>query len=338
MLCFRLTTFDSFMTSNPGKIRIDRDLLKTLAQPAPLRLLVQTLAEWGCIVCLAMIAERFANVAVTFACMLLIATRQHALLTLMHDYSHYQFSRQRKQWNDLLGDVFTALPFFITIHGFRRNHQLHHRYAWTADDPNHVQVATKKRYQFPKPYRQVLAEIFKHCIGYYTFAELKRYTVSAGMSIALPRSTQIHRAAFAIVLCAVVTVQGWWMAVLLYWLLPLATFLMAILYVRDLGEHFGLPKPGFDSSRTVLPNWFERLLLAQNGVNFHAEHHRFPSIPFFRLHRLHRALMQDPAYRREAVVTSGYLTGLLGELSTAKVTPTLTAHAPVMTQPHRNTP
>ncbi len=303
------------MSSNSCTIRIERDLLKTLAQPAPIRLLLQTLVEWGCIVCLAIIAERFASVAVSLACMLLIATRQHALLTLMHDYSHYQFSRQKKWWNDLLGDVFTAFPFFITIYGFRRNHHLHHRFTWTANDPNHVAAAAKQRYQFPKLYSQVLAEIFKHSIGFYTFAELKRYTVSAGMSIALPRSTHIHRAIFTVVLCAVVTVQGWWMAVLLYWIMPMATFLMAILYVRDLGEHVGLPKPGFDSSRTVLPNWFERLLIAQNGVNFHTEHHRFPSVPFFRLHRLHRILMQDPAYRSEAVVTNGYLTGLLAELS-----------------------
>lgn len=305
------------MTTSASNTGIERDLLKTLAQPAPLRLLLQTLLEWVCIFLLISLATHSDHFVIRLACILLIATRQHALLTLMHDYSHYQFSRRHSWWNDLLGDVLTAFPFFITIHGFRRNHQLHHRHAWTAQDPNYVAAMIKTRYQFPKPMPLVMLEILKHCIGYYTLEELKRYTISAGMAVSLPRSTHIHRLIFAIVLIAVVSWFGWWQALLLYWLLPLATFLMAILYIRDLGEHFGLPKPGIDSSRTVLAGWLERLLIAQNGVNFHAEHHCYPSVPFFRLHRLHTALMRNPAYRDEAVVTSGYLTGVMSELSAA---------------------
>lgn len=322
------------MSAISSKIYIDRTLLKTLSQPAPMRLLSQTVMEWACIVLLAVIAQRCDSMAVSVVCMLLIATRQHALLAVMHEYSHYQFGRQRPWWNDLLGNVFTAFPFFITIHGFHRNHQLHHRHAWTVNDPNHVVTMSKQRYQFPKPYQRVVTEIIKHCIGYYTLAELKRYTISAGMSVALPRSTHIHRAVFAIVLFSLVTFQGWWMAVLLYWIAPLSTFLMAILYLRDLGEHFGLSKPGFDNSRTVLPHWLERILIAQNGVNFHTEHHLYPSVPFFRLHRLHQALMRDPAYRREAVVTNGYLTRLLGELSTGNTAADLIPNGTMAAQQH----
>ena len=303
-----------FFPPNPDKKHIERDLLKALAQPASVRLLMQTGMEWVSIIVLILIASQSTNLVVNLGCMLLIASRQHALLTLMHEYSHYQFSRKRAWWNDLLGDVFTAFPFFITIHGFRRNHQLHHRHAWTAKDPNYVAAMAKTRYQFPKPYRQVWIEILKHGIGYYTLAELQRYTISAGMAIDLPRSTHLHRALFVIILFTVTVYFGWWKELLLYWLLPLATFLMAILYLRDLGEHFGLAQPGFDSSRTVLTGWLGRLLIAQNGVNFHAEHHCYPSVPFFRLHRLHDALMRDHAYRSAAVVTDGYLSGLITEL------------------------
>lgn len=302
--------------TNRSHLCIDRNLLKTLAQPAPVRLLAQTCTEWFWIILLAVIANHSTSSIINVVCMLLIATRQHALLTLMHDYSHYQFSRKRKWLNDLLGDVFTAFPFFITIHGFRRNHQQHHQHCWTTDDPNYLATIAMQRYQFPKSFSQVVGEIFKHCIGYYTIAELKRYTISAGMSVALPRSTHIQRVIFALTLIAVITAAGWWTAVLLYWIVPLATFLMAILYIRDLGEHFGISNSGIDNARTVLPNCVERLLIAQHGVNFHTEHHCYPSVPFFRLHRLHQALMQDPAYCSRAVITNGYLFGLLGELST----------------------
>lgn len=296
---------------------INRDLLKTLAAPAPVRLIVQTLLEWTWIFMCIAAAVGIDHWAVSLACMVLIATRQHALLILMHEFSHYQFSRKHAGWNDLLGDLFTAFPFFITVHGFRRNHMLHHKHAWTAQDPNYLAAIQKPRYQFPKPYLQVVLEILKHCIGFYTLAELKRYTINAGMAVSLPRRVHIHRLIFVLVLVMAISWFGQWKTVLLYWLIPMATFLMAILYLRDLGEHFGLPKQSFASARTVHAGWFDRLLIAQNGVNFHADHHRYPSVPFFRLHLLHSVLQAAPNHQHDAVMTGGYLTGLLRELAAA---------------------
>ncbi|MGZ3241660.1 MAG: fatty acid desaturase, partial [Burkholderiaceae bacterium] len=128
--------------------------------------------------------------------------------------------------------------------------------------------------------------------------------------------TRISRAVCAIGFAAAATWLGLWWTVLLYWIVPLATFLMAILYLRDMGEHFGLSSPGIAGSRTVLAGWIERLLICQNGVNFHTEHHLFPSVPFFRLQRLHQALMKDGRYRKHAVMTHGYLSGLIDEVTT----------------------
>ena len=294
-------------------IQLDRALLKELARPAPTRLLLQTGFEWSCIVALMVAAVSVSHPAFSVACMLLIATRQHALLTLMHEYAHHQLSRRRAGLNDLVGDVITALPFFITIHGFRRNHLAHHRHVCTDQDPNWVSSLEKPRFRFPKTRSGFAFEVLKHGLGRYTLGELKGYTVDAGMSTGLPRATRIRAAACAIVLAGMATYFGIWDILLLYWIVPLATFLMAILYIRDVGEHFGMPAPGIERSRTVLAGWLERLLIAQNGVNFHAEHHLFPSVPFFRLRRLHQALMQDAGYRAQAVVTRGYLGGLWAE-------------------------
>ncbi|RZI40905.1 hypothetical protein EGT07_21655 [Herbaspirillum sp. HC18] len=296
-------------------IRLHRALLKELTRAAPARLLLQTAMEWLCIAALIAVAVWLSNAAASIACMLLIATRQHALLVLMHEYSHYQFSRKHAWLNDLIGDAFTAFPFFITLHGFRRNHLSHHRYATTDGDPNWISSMKKERYHFPKTRKQVCIEILKHCLGWYALADLKGYTVDAGMAVNLPRSTRISRAVCMIGFAAAATWFGLWSTVLLYWIVPLATFLMAILYLRDMGEHFGMPSPGFAGSRTVVAGWIERFLICQNGVNFHTEHHLFPSVPFFRLQRLHQALMTDSRYRRHAVVTQGYLSGLIDEVS-----------------------
>lgn len=298
-------------------VRIDRDLLKTLAKPAPKRLLLQTAIEWLWIAALIFIATQPVHIAISIGCMILIATRQHALLALMHEYSHFQFSRKHAWLNDLLGDVFTALPFFITIHGFRRNHMLHHRHVWTDKDPNWVASSKETRYQFPKKSSQVFWEIAKHCLGWYTPVELRRYTVVAGMAVDLPRSANLYRAVFALLLLGIFTYFSLWTTVFLYWLLPLGTFLMAILYIRDLGEHFGMPRHGLANSRTVVASWLERILISQNGVNFHTEHHLYPSVPFFRLQQLHRALVKNPDYRNAALITDGYLSGLTNELTAA---------------------
>lgn len=295
--------------------RIDRGLLKTLAKPAPKRLLLQTATEWFWIVALIVVANQAAHIAVSIACMILIATRQHALLALMHEYSHFQFSRKRAWLNDLIGDVFTALPFFITIHGFRRNHMLHHQHVWTDQDPNWVASFNERRYQFPKTSTDFFSEIAKHCVGWYTPVELRRYTVVAGMAVDLPRLANLYRAVFAILLLCIVTYFSLWATVFLFWLLPLGTFLMGILYIRDLGEHFGMPRNGLANSRTVVASRLERVLISQNGVNFHTEHHLYPSVPFFRLHQLHRALMSDSDYCRAALITNGYFSGLKEELT-----------------------
>jgi fatty acid desaturase len=314
-----MSTLSLVRSSADQEVTLDRDVLRALSRPAPWRLLLQTALEWGAILLLAWCATATAHPVVSLLCILLIATRQHALLALMHEYSHYQLSRRRPAINDLVGDVFTAFPFFITVFGFRRNHQAHHRFTSSADDPNWMSSLQKRRYNFPMTRASYLYEVAKHCIGFYTVAELKSYTVDSGMALALPRSVRIARAGYLLVVVTAVSLLGWWREVLLYWLLPMSTFLMAILYVRDVGEHFGIPGPGsgmsIANSRTVIAGWLERLLVSQNQVHFHTEHHLFPGVPFFRLPRLHAELMKDAQYRVRAVLTRGYFGELLEEIS-----------------------
>lgn len=298
-----------------GAIRLDRNLLIELARPAPARLLLQVAFEWSCIAVLVAVALRASMWAVSLPCIVLIATRQHALLALMHEFSHHQLSRRRKWLNDGIGDVFTALPFFVTVHGFRRNHLPHHAHVSTAQDPNWVSSQQKRRYAFPKTRRGIFADMAGHLAGVYTWDDLKGYTVRSGMAVGLPRAVHLRQALFLLAVAGLATATGGWWALLVYWIVPLTTVLMAILYVRDLGEHHGMPSRGILASRTVQAGWLDRLLFCQNGVNFHTEHHLFPSVPFFRLGRLHRHLRQDPRYQRHAVVTRGYLTGLVDELS-----------------------
>jgi fatty acid desaturase len=108
---------------------------------------------------------------------------------------------------------------------------------------------------------------------------------------------------------AVVTLLGGWQVVLMYWIVPAFTWLKWTMYLRGVAEHHALEGGGesFASSRTTLPSWLGRWLIAPQNVHFHLDHHLYPSVPCFRLPELHRELMKDPAYATRAHITHGYL-------------------------------
>jgi fatty acid desaturase len=271
--------------------------------------------EWVLIVSAVAGALWAANVWATLAAVVLIGTRQHALLVLMHEFSHRQFSRTRPVLNDTLGDLLTALPLLITVHGFRRDHWQHHAHTATQDDPNWVSTQRQARYAFPKSEAGLAWELIKHALGVYTVREVKTYLFQSKMSIGCPAATQARQLMFALLVLATVAYFDAWSTLGLYWFLPMFTVLMALLYVRDIGEHLAMPRQGLSNSRTVLVGKLEGWLVAPYGVGCHAEHHLYPSVPGHRLPELHHLLMRKPSpwVDAQAVVTHGYFSGVRRE-------------------------
>jgi len=299
-------------------LAIDRTALQSLSRPAPWRLSLAVLFEWICIVLAVLLALQADRWWADVLAIAFIATRQHGLLSLMHEFTHRQFSRTNEALNDTLGDLFTALPFMITVYGFRRDHLAHHRNTSTSDDPNWVSSCKRERYHFPKTHAQMAWVLLKHCFGAYAPQDIRGYLFDARMAVELPRAVRWRQALFW---AAVIGTTAWldsWLVLLLYWTVPMFTVLMALLYLRDVGEHFAMPHPGLEASRTVLAPALERWTIAPYGVSYHAEHHVCPAVPFCRLPELHQHLRRSPAYEQRAVITRGYLTGLLREVARAK--------------------
>ena len=86
-------------------------------------------------------------------------------------------------------------------------------------------------------------------------------------------------------------------AALYFWFLP-ALLAQPFLRVLLIAEHTGcsLDANGLTNTRTTLAGWPIRLLMW--NMPFHAEHHLYPSVPFYHLPRLHTAL-RPGVYPRE---------------------------------------
>lgn len=292
-------------------IPLDRQTLQKLGQAKPYKLLRNVVLEWAMIVATISIAVLYDRLWLSVLAIAFIATRQHALLILMHEFTHRQFSRTRPVLNDVLGDFLTALPFMLTIYGYRRDHLQHHRATSTNADPNWSFFITQGRYQFPRSPKSIAWLLFLHCIGVFGFREFKVAMFDSKMTVDTPRSTQFRQFLFAATVLAAVTYLQGWLIIGLYWFLPMFTVLIALMYVRDIGEHFAMSGPGWNSTRTTLVGWTEGFLISPYNVNFHAEHHMYPVVPAGELPGLHRALMENPMYAERAVISKGYLSGVL---------------------------
>jgi len=74
---------------------------------------------------------------------------------------------------------------------------------------------------------------------------------------------------------------------------------MLVIRVRQVAEHAAVPDL-YDpdprmNTRTVEAPWWQRMILAPNGVNYHLEHHFMASVPCYRLAALHAHLKQRRA-------------------------------------------
>jgi fatty acid desaturase len=306
--------------------------VRTLSALRPVRSLVAILFDWTCIVAIATAAQRYAPIWSWPLAWLLIATRQHALLILMHDASHGLLSR-RRGWNDAVADVCCAWPMFVRTAAYRESHLRHHRFLNSERDPDLVRKVTepggRERWLTTRARWRNMAELLLDVCGRGLFemlAKLRRFQrqgagpTTSGPNARPSRARSAWRLAYYTTAALVITALEAWTSFALFWLVPLFTFLPAILRLRSLAEHFGL---GWDheltSARAVRTGPLQRFLFGPHWTCLHLEHHLFPSVPWYHLPKLHRVLMQDPEFASRAAVSRGYLWGepsVIGELAT----------------------
>jgi fatty acid desaturase len=231
-----------------------------------------------------------------------IATRQHALLALMHDASHYHLLSNRKL-NDIISDLFCAFPTNITTAGYRYQHGEHHRHTNTEQDPYWVIMQAQPAWHFPRTPLRAAAVFLGDGLGLYIADHAKAIgpwtylSRLAGKSQPkLTAGEHLRYVLFMGTLITSLTLAGGWLHYLLLWVVPQSTVMMAFFRLRGLAEH-PLEKDNtlteLQESRDNPGRLFERILIAPMNINYHLTHHLFPSIPFNNLPKMHARLKES---------------------------------------------
>lgn len=241
----------------------------------------------------------------------IIGPRIHALGVLMHEASHYRGYRNRKL-NDFVGEI-VAFCTTASLEGYRKNHFAHHRHLNTDEDPDYVRNLLTGEFIFPQPLRTILWTLVRYGLGLKTWQTFTDYHKTEQVKDVSVRKSVI-RMAVTLTIIGTSIWFGFWPMLILYWFIPILTTFSIVRYIRNVGDHVGMDHlPLEDRTRTVISPLLEQWMIAPYGLNYHLEHHLYPSVTSFNLHKLHRIMMTREPYRSRAHVTHGYLTGLLRE-------------------------
>ena len=265
--------------------------------------------NWLAIAVIFAIVATYTNPVTIVLAVILLGGRQLGLSVLMHECGHRTLFRTAKL-NDVIGQWLCALPVMNDQPSYARGHLEHHRKAGTVDDPDlpNYQAYPVSRDSFRrKMMRDLTGQTGFKLMG-YIFRGASGAISREKRDSALPFLQQlgVQLALFMVLnACGI----GW---TYLLWAVAYLSVFMFIIRVRQVAEHAAVPDL-FDpdprmNTRTVDAPWWQRLVFAPNGVNYHMEHHFMASVPCYRLRALRehlrnrQALDDVPVFRGYAQV------------------------------------
>jgi fatty acid desaturase len=289
--------------------------IKRFSELRPPRFFVALGADVVIILLAILISERLGGLPLYLAAVIVIGSRLHALAILMHEATHYRATPTR--WlNDMVGEAL-ALPVLIKMQDYRQTHFAHHRHVNTEDDADWVRKLGDTDFAFPKSSFEIGLMLLPFALGVKFFILLRKFKQQSSKyskSGVRPSKLAVIRSVAYLVVFSASILLNFWAMLLFYWIVPLLTSSMVFFHIRSVAEHFAIKSDhAFNRTRTVISPFWEAWLLAPHNINYHLEHHLYPSVPFYRLPELHDRAMASDEYRAKAHVTRGYLTGLLQE-------------------------
>jgi len=277
---------------------IDRDEVRRLSALTPARGALHVAFEWTAVFATIAIAQRLQNPFAYILAVMVIGSRQHAMLILMHEAVHFRLFKS-KRLNEFVGDVLLAWPCLVSMRSFSRNHLAHHQHLNTTEDPDIVRKQPDPEWRFPMPRSRLTWMILKQFTGLgfvylvQVFRSLDKDAPDEGTAY------KVARYGFYLAALGIIIYAGVFKLFVMYWVFPFLTWLMFIFRIRTMSEHPKVERTSaYSTSLEYKLGLVERMLVTPKFAFYHMEHHSYPSVPFYRLPQLHRALKANDRFRR----------------------------------------
>jgi fatty acid desaturase len=234
-------------------------------------------------------AEAIDALWATSLAILFIGTRQYGLgEVLVHEASHHNLSSNRRL-NDGIGIVLSWSVFF-TFEGYRRFHLQHHRTP--LDDPANSIIEEYQDWRLPLTGEPVSAArmlwliVLRPLAGVIGLYHLWGIASDAYYDSDLKENTCMWF--FWAALVALLSWFGVLGLLVLYWLIPLIFVFATLNYWSEVGDHYRTSEL---LTRSNVGMAWNRLIAG--NVGYHVVHHKYPSIPWFRLRAAHARFKDD---------------------------------------------
>lgn len=256
-----------------------------------------------------------------------IATRQRALATLLHESAHGVIAKS--EWlNDLLGTYLSGYLIFQTRAAYFASHVRDHhgKFGDPDDDPDLIGHLQAGLYDPLPRWRFVLKFLVLPlflCQGPEIVRLVRDRLLYNGVDLGdadqheKDRREKARLLAYVVSLSLVVGFVFGPLQLALYWYIPLLVGFPVVSWYLELLEHFPLPLDAewdIEATRHRAVGRISRHFLGIHNEGYHLDHHLTPKIPFWNLPQAHQIRMSDPAYRAVVEATGAAQTGnVLGQ-------------------------
>lgn len=256
------------------------------------------LSNWLIVAVAFVVPVIWTNPLTLLAAIAALAGRQMGLAVLMHEAGHGTLFRS-PALNRWIGQWLCAYPVLSDMDAYAASHREHHKLAGTHEDPD---LPNYQAYPISKAsfHRKIVRDLTGR-----TGIRLVAGLFGGRSGDLMMRAAHDHPSALLqgllvnAILFGILAICGVPLLYLL-WVVAYLTLYTAIARIRQVAEHANVANL-YDrdprlNTRTTLANPVERLLVAPNHVNYHAEHHFMASVPCYRLAALHAALVAKGFY------------------------------------------
>lgn len=252
--------------------------------------------DWALVAGLFTLAALYPNPLVLLLVIILLGGRMMAFGVLVHETGHKSFFTADAV-NDFVGKWLSGYWVFSDKAAYMKGHLMHHRDCGTPDDPD-----LKNYDAYPVGKASFKRKITRDLTGQLGWRRVKSIAKGLGKLSQLKpgnRQTLIRSLGCNLAMLLFFALIGYaWLYAL--WVIAFMTSHMLVTRIRQVAEHAAVPdhySPDARlNTRTIYINRLEKLLISPHDLNFHLEHHLLPSVPIYRLRRLHDILLAKGYY------------------------------------------